>query len=73
MKEKTSTSKSVKGFPDDIVGLKEIWLRNRLFYVQVADPNSNFIEINSGAIQGSILGSILYAIFVAPLYDISKI
>ena len=61
------------GLPDDVVGLIEIWLKNRYFYVQVLDHNSNFIEINSGTIQGSILGPILYAIFVAPLYDISKI
>ena len=61
------------GLPDDIVGLMEIWLRNRLFYVQVADHTSFFHKINSGTIQGSILGPILYAIYVAPLYDISKI
>ena len=60
------------GLPDDIAGLMEIWLRNRMFYVQVADHTSIFHEINSGTIQGSILGPILYAIYVAPLYDISK-
>ena len=35
--------------------------------------NSNFIEINSGTIQGSILGPVLYAIFVAPFYEITKL
>ena len=56
----------ILGLPADVVALIEIWLKNRLFYVQVSDLNSNFIEINSGTIQGSILGPILYAIFVAP-------
>ena len=59
----------VVGLLEDIIGLIEIWLRNRL--VQVANHNSNFIAINFGTIQGSILGSILYAIFVDPLYDLS--
>ena len=56
-----------------MVGLLEVWLKNRLFYVQISDQNSIFIEINLGTIQGSILGPILYAIFVAPLYEISKL
>ena len=63
----------VLGLPEDVVGLLEVWLKNRLFYVQISDLNSLFIEINSGTIQGSILGPILYAIFVAPLYEISKL
>ena len=30
-------------------------------------------NINSGTIQGSILGPILYAIYVAPLFDLSDL
>ena len=63
----------VLGLPDDMVDLLEVWLKNRLFYVQISDLTSIFIEINSGTIQGSILGPILYAIFVAPLYEITKL
>ena len=63
----------ILGLPGDVVDLVEIWLKNRLFCVQVSDLNSNFIEINSGTIQGSILGPILYAIFVAPLFEITKL
>ena len=63
----------VIGLPIDLVALIETWLTNRQFYVQIGDLNSNFIESNTGTIQGSILGPILYAIFVAPLYDISKL
>ena len=32
----------VLGLPDDVVGLLEIWLKNRLFYEQVSDINSYF-------------------------------
>ena len=63
----------VMGLPDDVVRLIETWLRNKLFYVRVKYLNFNFIEINSGSIQSSILGPILYAIFVAPLYNISEL
>ena len=45
----------------------------RLFNGQVSDLNSNFIERNLGTIQGSILGPILYVIFVAPHYDLLKL
>ena len=63
----------VLGLPEDIICLIEIWLKERLFYVNVSDLNSNFFQINSGTIQGSILGPILFAIFVAPLYEITKL
>ena len=63
----------VLGLPGDILALLEVWLQNRMFYVQISDHNSLLIETNTGTIQGSILGPILYAIFVAPLYEISKL
>ena len=57
------------GLPGDVIALIEVWLRNRLFYVDIADQVSFLHEINTGTIQGSILGPILYAIYVAPLVD----
>ena len=59
--------------PSDVVGLIGIWLRNKLFYLEIGNNTLVFVEINSGTIQRSILGPILYAIFVAPLYNISKL
>ena len=44
-----------------------------MFCIQVSDINSIFVKINSRTIQGFILGPILYAIFVAPLYNITKL
>ena len=60
------------GIPKDIIELLEIWLRDRFFYVEANGSNSRVIENDIGTIQGSILGPILYAIFIRPLYDIEK-
>ena len=61
------------GLPGDVVALIDVWLRDRYFYVEVAGLNSCFYEINSGTIQGSILGPILYAIYVSPLFDLTDL
>ena len=63
----------IVGLPDDVVSLIEIWLRNRMFYVEIDDLVSKIQYIDHGTIQGSILGPILYAIFVAPLFDLTNI
>ena len=54
------------GLPRDVIGLIRCWLKNRSFYVETNGITSIFYEINSGTIQGSILGPILYAIYVSP-------
>ena len=61
------------GIPADVVSLIETWLSDRIFYVSINGDNSYFIAMNTGILQGSILGPILYAIFVAPLYDLEKL
>ena len=63
----------IVGLPADLVALIEIWLSNRMFYVEVNGLTSNFQQSDSGTIQGSILGPILYAIFVAPLFDLTDL
>ena len=57
----------------DVVSLIEIWLENRFFYVSIDGDNSYLIPSKSGTIQGSILGPILYAILVSPLFDLQKL
>ena len=60
------------GIPDDLVRLIAVWLRNRYFFVNVGDNNSSIHCSNVGTVQGSILGPILYALFVSPLFDLEK-
>ena len=64
---------SVVGLPPDLVGLVSKWLTNRVFYVSLDGNNSMVHDCNVGTVQGSILGPILYAIFVSPLLDLTDI
>ena len=60
------------GLPNDVISLIGNWLSLRYFYVSV-DGNSSVIhELSVGTVQGSILGPILYAMFVSPLFDLAK-
>lgn len=63
----------ITGLPPDIVRLIELWLSHRSFYVSINGTNSMVIDLSCGIIQGSILGPILYAIYVSPLYDLLKL
>ena len=62
----------ILGIPKDLIELLEVWLRERFFYVEANGTNSTIIENDIGTIQGSILGPILYAIFIRPVYKIEK-
>ena len=63
----------VIGLPGDVRDLIQVWLRDRFFYVEIDDFTSVLHDINSGTIQGSILGPILYAIYVSPLFDLTDL
>ena len=63
----------VVGLPLDLVGLIKIWLNERCFYVEIDGLTSKFYDATSGTIQGSILGPLLYAIYVAPLFDLIEL
>ena len=63
----------ILGLPIDIISLIEVWLNNRSLYVEINDLTSTFKDIKSGTIQGSILGPILYAIYVSPLFDLTDL
>ena len=60
------------GLPDDLISLVGNWLSLRYFYVSVGGENSIIHSLDVGTVQGSILGPILYAIFVSPLFDLAK-
>ena len=59
------------GLPDDVIKLIDVWLSERTFYVDLNGKTSILIELICGTIQGSILGPILYAIYVSPVFDIT--
>ena len=61
------------GLPMDLVKLIEIWLTDRKFYVELNGQVSGVLDSNDGTIQGSVLGPILYAIFVSPLFDLANL
>ena len=58
------------GLPSDIVELISVWLKDRSFYVSINGQNSIMFDLLLGTVQGSILGPILYAIFVSPMFDL---
>ena len=62
----------IMGLPDDVIGLIETWLTERFFYVDIDGVTSELMVTWFGIIQGSILGPILYAMFISPLFDIEN-
>ena len=63
----------ILGMPMDLIGLIEVWLTDRKFYVEIGGICSRIYDSNDGTIQGSVLGPILYAIFVSPLFDLTNL
>ncbi len=61
------------GLPNDLVELISVWLKDRSYYVSLDGTNSVLFDIHLGTVQGSVLGPVLYAIFVSPLFDITPI
>ena len=61
------------GMPEDITSLIEAWLKGRFFYMEANGINSSIRELDIGTIQGSILGPVLYALFIKPLYNLEKL
>ena len=60
----------VMGIPEVVILLIQDWLTDRMAYCEVGGKNSLMQMIEEGTVQGSILGPILFAIFVSPLWDI---
>ena len=61
------------GLPNDVVDLIRVWLSNRSYFVSIDGKNSVLFDLLLGTVQGSVLGPVLYAIFVSPLFDIEPI
>ena len=61
------------GLPCDVIRLISSWLRERSFYVSIDGENSVLYDLLLGTVQGSILGPVLYAIFVSPMFDLEEL
>jgi hypothetical protein len=59
----------IVGLPLDLVDLISVWLQNRSFYFSIDKQVSIMYDLLLGTVQGYILGPILYAIYVSPLFN----
>ena len=59
-----------KGFPQGIIMMVRKWLEKRRSYIEVNGTCSTFDSITCGTLQGSVLGPVLFALFVSPLLDL---
>lgn len=53
--------------PRDVCKLIEAWLTGRQAYVEADGMNSLIFDLECGTVQGSILGPVLYSIYVEPI------
>jgi ribonuclease P/MRP protein subunit RPP40 len=58
------------GISDKLLFWIEAFLKDRKQRVLINDSKSNFIEVISGVPQGSVLGPILFIIFVNNVVDV---
>ena len=57
------------GMPKDILSLLTSWLMERQCYVEVRNCCSQYYDSNDGTVQGSILGPVLFSLFLSPLLE----
>jgi hypothetical protein len=66
------TPLKIIGLPQDVIEPIRVWLTDRSFYVPLNENNSILFDLLCGTVQGSILGPILYAIYVSPVFHLVK-
>jgi hypothetical protein len=57
------------GLPTDIINLLESWLKDRQCYVELRNSCSQYFDSDEGTVQGSILGPVLFSLFMSPLLE----
>jgi len=63
----------IAGLPNDVTSLVEDWLTGRTAYVEIGGECSNTFPIPDGTVQGSVLGPLLFAIFIAPMFELVNV
>lgn len=63
------TRLKIMGIPEDLIKLLNSWLHDRLCYVEVGSKRSQYYESDAGTVQGSILGPVLFNLFMSPLLE----
>lgn len=58
------------GLPKNIINILKNWLSERTSYVELNQTCSRSFKTTKGTIQGSVLGPILFSIFVSPIMDL---
>jgi hypothetical protein len=61
------------GLPSDWMSLLESWLKDRAAFVEVSVDRSMLYDINIGTVQGSIIGPVLFSLFVSPVFELRNI
>ena len=59
----------IVGLPVQLVNVIENWLTDRFYYCDINGKSSTLRQLYNGTVQGSILGPLLFALFIAPLED----
>ena len=55
---------------EDVISLIEMWLSDWSYFVVVDGVSSCVVDLTHGTIQGSILGPILYVIYISLSFDL---
>ena len=63
----------IKGLPTHLVNIIQDWLSKRKMYVDLNGKCSTFVNIDEGTLQGSVLGPVLFAIFISPIYETANL
>jgi len=63
----------LSGLPNDVINLIGDWLTDRQAYVEVGGETSYIFEVPEGTVQGSVLGPLLFAIFIAPMFELENV
>ncbi len=60
------------GIPEDLTQILASWLKDRAAYVEVDRELSEYFSVPDGMVQGSVLGSVLFNLFLRPLLEMTK-